>query len=218
MRGISTRHGISFAHFQFTVVVEFVAAVAVLVAAAALTELAPADGPLQVDVAAKSATFDQHSPAGNLDVWLLGRITGEPSDRFTLTVSTPEGNAPEDILRVIVESTASTSSGIVSDRFDAQALAGNPGIHPRFAPRSLGRLESRRHRPAGRCPRRECAVAVDTKGTGLQPPRFVSDKWCLPRMTLTSWFTLALALAAVAGGVVGVKKLPRLEPLAAASC
>ena len=27
-------------------------------------------------------------------------------------------------------------------------------------------------------------------------------------MTLTSWFTLALALAAVAGGVVGVKKLP----------
>ena len=63
---------------RFTVVVEFVAAVAVLVAAAALTELAPADGPLQVDVAAKSATFDQHSPAGNLDVWLLGRITGEP--------------------------------------------------------------------------------------------------------------------------------------------
>ena len=76
-------------------VVEFVAAVAVLVAAAALTELAPADGPLQVDVAAKSAAFDQHSPAGNLDVWLLGRITGEPDDRFTLTVSTPEGNAPE---------------------------------------------------------------------------------------------------------------------------
>jgi copper transport protein len=203
---------------RHTVAVEFVVAVAVLVAAAALTELAPANGPLQVDVAARTASCDQHAPAGELDVWLLGRITGELSDRFTLTVSNPAGNTPDDILRVIVESDATTSSGTVSDRFDAQPLSGNPGAFTFPASRlglsadwSLNVIVRR----AG-IPDAAATFTVDTQGTGLQPPRFVSDEWRFPRMTLTSWLTLMLSMMAVVGGAVGVKKLPGLEPLAAA--
>jgi copper transport protein len=202
---------------RLTIVVELIAAVAVLAAAAGLTELAPADGPLQVDVAARTASFDEHAPADDVDVWLLGRITGESSDRFTLTVTDANGNAPDDILRVIVESSAETSSGDVSDRFDAQPLPGSPGAYT-FPASRLG-LEVKWTlnaivRRAG-IPDETATFKVDTNGAGLQPPRFVSDEWRFPRMTFMSWLTLALAIAVVVGGAIGVRKLPGLEPLAA---
>jgi copper transport protein len=202
---------------RLTIVVEFVAAVAVVVAAAALTELAPADGPLQVDVAARFASFDEHVPAGELDVWLLGRITGEPSDRFTLTLTDAAGGFPDDILRVIVESSAATSSGAVSDRFDTQPLSGTPGAFT-FPASRLGLSADWNLdvivRRAG-IPDETANFAVDTQGAGLQPLRLVSDNWRFPRLTPVSWLTLALAIAVVVGGAIGVRKLPGLEPLAA---
>jgi copper transport protein len=203
---------------RLTVVFELVTAVVVIVAAVALTELAPADGPLQVNVAARTASFDQHGPAGGLDVWLLGRITGEPSDRFTLTVTDTAGSAPDDLLRVIVESSAVTSSGSVTDRFGAEPLSGTPGAYT-FPASRLGLSADWNLdvivRRAG-IPDETANFAVDTQGAGLQSPRFVSDEWRFPRMTLVSWLTLALAIAVVIGGVIGVRKLPGLEPLAAA--
>jgi mono/diheme cytochrome c family protein len=127
------------------------------------------------------------------------------------------GDAPDDMLRVIVESSATTSSGSVSDRFDAQPLSGTQGAYT-FPASQLG-LSANWDlnvivRRAG-VPDESASFVVDTQGAGLQPPRFVSDEWRFPRMTPVSRLTLALAFAVVVGGAIGVRKLPGLEPLAA---
>jgi copper transport protein len=200
-----------------TVAVELGLAIGVLVAAAALSDLAPADGPLQVDVATKITSYDQHAPAGDLDVWLLGRIAGEAGDRFTVTISDQSGAAPDNILRVILTTSAATATGNVSDRFDAAPLSGNPGTYVFPATRvglaanwTINAIVRR-----GGIPDETATFAIDTHGTGVQPPRLVADHWRLPRMTIVGWLTLALAVVVGIAGIVGVRKLPELEPLAA---
>jgi copper transport protein len=201
-----------------TVALELGLAVGVLVAAAALSDLAPADGPLQVDVATKITSYDQHAPAGDLDVWLLGRIAGEPGDRLTLSVTDKTGAAPDNILRVILTTSASTATGKVSDRFDAAPLSGNPGTYVFPATRvglaanwTIGAIVRR-----GGIPDETATFAIDTHGTGVQPPRLVADHWRLPRMAIVGWLTLALAIGIGIAGIVGIRKLPDLEPLTAA--
>ncbi len=202
----------------FTIAAELAIAVCVLVAAAALTDLAPADGPLEVDVATKVVSYDQHAAAGDLNVWLLGRIAGDPNDRFTLTLSDKSGNTPSDLLRVIVRATAPTATGNVSDRFDAEPMAGNTGTYV-FPATRVGlaanwTLEATVRR-AG-VPDEVASFAIDTYGTGVQPPRLVADHWRLPRMATMAWLTLALAIIVAIAGIIGVRKLPELEPFAAA--
>lgn len=202
----------------FTAAAELGLAVAVLVAAAALSDLAPADEPLEVDVAAKVVSYDQHAQAGNVDVWLLGRIAGEAGDRFTLSLTDQSGNAPTTMLRVIVRTTAAEATGSISDRFDAEPLAGNPGVYV-FSATRIGlaanwTLETTVRR-AG-LPDQTARFAIDTHGTGVQPPRLVSDHWRMPRMTAIAWLTFTLAIIVGIAGIVGVRKLPELEPFAAA--
>jgi copper transport protein len=202
----------------FTIAAELAIALCVLVAAAALTDLAPADGPLEVDVATKVVSYDQHAPAGDLDVWLLGRIAGDPNDRFTLTLSDQSGKAPTDVTRVIVRATAPTAGGNVSDRFDAEPMAGNAGTYV-FPATRIGlaadwTIETTVRR-AG-IPDQVASFAIDTHGTGVQPPRLVEDHWRLPRMTVIAWLTLGLAIIVSIAGIIGVRKLPELEPFAAA--
>ena len=60
----------------------------VLLAAAILTELAPANGPLPVDVASRPVTIDQRVIAGDLDVWLLARLAGAPTTATRLQFRT----------------------------------------------------------------------------------------------------------------------------------
>jgi putative copper resistance protein D len=57
---------------------------------------------------------------------------------------------------------------------------------------------------------------IDTRETGVQPPRADSDSWRLPRFTLAACLLFALAGFVVVAGVVGARRLPGLEPLAAA--
>jgi len=56
---------------------------------------------------------------------------------------------------------------------------------------------------------------VDTSEAGIPPPRVTTDAWILPRILLTAWGLLILAIVVAVGGIVGVKRLPGLEPLAA---
>ena len=66
----------------------------VVVAAAALTELPPADAPLPVAVAARPLTVDQTLAAGDLAVGLGALLTGDPDDRFTITIADATGAPP----------------------------------------------------------------------------------------------------------------------------
>src|SRR4029079_15002186 len=88
----------------------------------------------------------------------------------------------------IVRANAPTATGEVSDRFDAEPMAGNAGTYV-FPATRVGlaanwTLESTVRR-AG-IPDHIATFAVDTHGTGVQPPRLVEDSWQLPRMTVVS--------------------------------
>jgi putative copper export protein len=206
---------------EFTVAVELVLGVAIVAAAAALTELPPADAPLTIDVAAKEVIVDQRGNAGDLNVWLLGRLNGDPDDRFTISVESSPGAAPEGIQRLIVESSLTSDTGDeqgVGDRFDAVPLAGSPGSY-QFPAVRLGlqglwdlTLIVRR---AG-IEDVSITFPVDTREAGIPAPRLVSDNWRLPRFTPAAWGLFLLAGLIVVGGVIGAKRLPGLEPLAAA--
>ncbi|MPZ24721.1 MAG: c-type cytochrome [Dehalococcoidia bacterium] len=58
------------------------------------------------------------------------------------------------------------------------------------------------------------AFTIDTNDAGARPPRLVDDRWRMPRLPLTTWLLLGLSAAAVVGGIVGLRRLPGLEPLA----
>jgi copper transport protein len=203
------------------VAVELALGVAIVATAAALTELPPADAPLAIDVAAKEVVIDRRGNAGDLSVWLLGRLDGEPDDRFTISVESPDGTPPEGIQRLIVQSALASETGNdqeVGDRFDAVPLAGSPGAY-QFPAVRLGlqgmwdlTLIVRR---AG-LEDVSLTLPVDTREAGVQAPRVVSDRWRLPRFTAAAWGLFVLAGVIVVGGVIGARRLPGLEPLAAA--
>lgn len=203
-----------------TISAELVLGLAIVLASAGLTELPPADAPLRIDVAVKLVTIDQRAAAGDVQVWLLGRLTGAPTDRYTITLSSLTGDVA-NLQRVIVEITLPTQTGAgegAHDRFDAEPLPGSPETYV-FPATRLGlqgtwdvRIVVRR---AGL---QDVAVSlmVDTSQAGILPPRLEADSWRLPRIPIAAWALLALALVVAAGGVFGVQKLPGVEPIAAA--
>jgi copper transport protein len=205
---------------EVVVAFELVFGMAIVLAAAALTELAPADAPLAIEVAAKEVVVDQRADAGDLGVWLLGRLSGNPDDRFTVSVTSPGGQPPTGLQRLIVEAsvTAAGGSAATTDRFDAQPLTGGPGGYE-FPAVRLG-LQGVWDvtvivRRAG-LEDVKASFAVDTRQAGVPPPRAANDAWRLPRFTFGAWALFALAAVAAVGGVLGVRRLPRLEPTAAA--
>lgn len=198
--------------------IELAAALFILLAAATLTELAPANGPLPVDVASRPVTIDQIVAAGDLDIRLVARLNGTPDDRYTLAVSGPDGQAPPSLQRVIIATRTSADGTDVADRFDAEPLAETPGTFS-FPAVRLGlpgvwnlAVTVRR---AG-LDDVEGSLSVDTSNTGVRPPRLVDDDWRLPRPTVPAWLFGFLSLASLLGGVYLVGKLRGLEPLAAA--
>ncbi|MGH2559398.1 MAG: copper resistance protein CopC [Thermomicrobiales bacterium] len=205
------------AGLRVTVALEVIGGAGILIGSAILTELPPADAPLPVDVAARVVTIDQRQPAGDVEVWLLGRLTGQASDRFTLSLDGPDGQPLANTQRVIVEIRTTAPDGeSIGDRFDAEPLAGSTesyvfpatrlGLNAAWSVdvivRRAGVEDSR------------AAFIVDTNDAGARPPRLVDDRWRMPRLPLTTWLLLGLSVAAVVGGIVGLRRLPGLEPLA----
>lgn len=206
---------------ELVVATELVLGVSIAAAAATLTELPPADAPLTIDVAAKEVVVDQRGNTGDLSVWLLGRLNGDPDDRFTISVESANGVALGEIQRLIVESSLATDTGNdegVGDRFDTVPLAGSPGSYQfpavRLGLQGLWNLKLIVRR-AG-LEDVSVSLPVDTREAGIQPPRIVSDSWRLPRFTLAAWGLFVLAGMIVVAGIIGAKRLPGLEPLAAA--
>src|SRR5262249_55396094 len=119
---------------------------------------------------------DQRADAGDLGVWLLGRLSGNPDDRFTIAVTSADWQAPAAIQRVIVEASVAEggASSAATDRFDAQPLAGGARrfVFPagRFgAARALGRDADR---AAGGYRRREgLDFRRHATGRGATAPR-----------------------------------------------
>ena len=197
--------------------VELSSVALVLVAAGALTELAPADGPLTINVASRIVTVDQSARAGDLRVQLLGRLTGEPGDRFVVTVSDASGAAPSGLQRLIVVS-RDTADPAIGDRFDAEPLPGSPGSFFFPAVRiglattwNLSLIVRR-----GGLDDATADVQVDVRTAAVQPPRIASDHWSWPRLTLASYALAPLSLFLLIAGIAAVRRLPGLEPIAGA--
>jgi mono/diheme cytochrome c family protein len=204
-----------------TVAAELVLGALLLLAASTLTELPPADGPLPVNVAAKIVTVASEATTGDLRVSLAGTITGAPEDRLMISLSTLDGRTPADAQRVIVRATfAGTQPGgaALSDRFDAEPVAGTPGAYS-FPALRLGvhgpweiAVKVRR---AG-MEDQQAIFQVDTSTAAVPPPRAVPDHWVWPRLTPAGWALLALAIVVGVGGAISLRFIAGLEPLAAA--
>lgn len=198
------------------VTIELGGAIAILLAAAGLTLLPPADAPLPVDVAAKTVTINERANAGDISVWMLARLDGGSTDRFTLTLADPAGAPPGAIQRVIVTTSTSVGDTVAGDRFDADPLPGSPGSYAfpalRLGLRSVWDV-SVTVRRAG-VEDVTTAFAVDTTDAGALPPRLVADEWNMPRVTIPSALFVALGAIIFAGGLALVRLLPGVEPFA----
>jgi copper transport protein len=198
--------------------IELGAATVIVIAAAVLTQLAPANGPLAVDVATRPATIDQRASAGELSIELLARIAGESNDRYTLTVTDTGNAAPASIQRVIVQTATTVDGATVGDRFDAEPLADAPGTYEFPAVRIALRGQWTVQVIVRRAGLDDVTAPfqIDTTALGTQPPRLVADHWRWPRVTVAAWLFGVFALALLIGGVIAVKRLRALDPFAAA--
>lgn len=199
----------------------FEAAIACLIilAAAVLTTVAPADYPLAVTVAARPLAVDERVTAGDLEIRLVAKLAGDPADRYILSISSANGGDVGEIQRVILETLLASSSGGqegLGDRFDAGALPGSPAMYA-FPATRLG-LEGEWNlnvvvRRAG-VQDVEGSFTVDTTGTTAPVPRLVEDTWQLPEMTFAAWVFVFLAVVMMVIGLAGLRYLTGLEPVA----
>ena len=205
----------SAAHF---IAAEIVSASLLLIAAGALTQLTPAQGPLPVDVATRPSTVDKTLSAGDLEIWLLGKLTGASNDRFTITVTDMSGKAPENLQKVIIASSIEIDGETIGDRFDAQELTGSSGIYVfpalRLGLRGAWNIDVIVRRAGVEDV--STIFPIDTTSTGAQPPRLVDDAWRLPRVPFLAWFFGACAVMVLVAGIVAIRKLPGIEPFAVA--
>lgn len=197
---------------------EIVATLVILIMAGALTELAPADGPLTVDVAAAPSAINSRGSAGNLSVWLLGRIAGEPGDRYTISVEESDGAPVRDIQRLIVQTSFASGDAAAGDRFDAQPLSGSQGtfVFPALRLGLRGTWDLALIMRRAGVEDVTIPLQIDTSGAGPQPPRLVADQWRLPRVPVSAWLLLGCAVAVLIAGIVTVRRLPGVEPFAVA--
>jgi putative copper export protein/cytochrome c553 len=214
------------AHLQrmrLSALVEVLFAVLILVAAARLTELPPADGPLTVDVAGRSGPITLEATTGDLVISVAGQL--DPADGDTMTVTVRDaatGQPVTDLARVIVLATApdplDPSGAPLRDRFDATAVADAPGQYA-FPRTRLGIQTSWQIEVTARRLGVEDAnttFSLDLIGAGAQPPRLVDDHWRWPDLPWTGWLALAAAVASFAGGLLVIRRLRGLEPVTGA--
>jgi copper transport protein len=203
-----------------TTLLEAVAALVILFAAARLTELPPADGPLTVDVAGRQGAIAEQAVAGDLSIALTGQLDPAADESLTITIIDAGTGAPAgDLARVIVLATApdplAPDGDPLRDRFDATAVAGAPGVYvfPRtrlgiqttwqieITARRLGQTDA------------NATFNLDLTTVGAQPPRLVDDHWRRPSLPWAGWLALAAAAATFAGGIVLLRRLKGLEPV-----
>jgi putative copper export protein/mono/diheme cytochrome c family protein len=203
-------------------VIELGLAIIILLLAARLASIPPADRPLTIDVAARSGQIELASNADELTIMLAGNLANVPEGVLTITViETATGAQVTDLARVIVDARApdplDPNAEPLQDRFDATPVEGEPGS---FAiPRSRLGLETtwtveiiaRRLGVVD-------AVAtwnLDFTGTAAQPPRLVKETWALPRIPWSGYLALVAAAVTAVGALLLIRRLKGLEPVTA---
>jgi mono/diheme cytochrome c family protein len=202
--------------------IEIGLAVAILLLTARLTGLAPANGPLAVDVAARTGPISIAAPAGDLQFLIAGDLQSTADGMVTINVvHAGSGEPVTDLARLIVLATAPNpidpAGESLRDRFDAEPIAGTPGAY-RFPRSRLGVEAVWTLEIAARRLGLDDAVAttdIDLRGTAPQPPRLVDDQWRWPRVNWTGWLSMVAAAATAAGGLWLVRRLKGLEPVTA---
>jgi copper transport protein len=202
--------------------IELGIALVVLLLTALLTGLPPANGPLAVDVAARSGPIAIAATAGELQFMLTGELQSTPDGVIEVTVANAGSGAPvTDLARLIMLATAPNpldpAGEPLRDRFDAEPVPDQPGVF-RFPRSRLGVEAVWTLDLAARRLGIEDATAtmeLDLTGTAPQPPRLVDDHWRWPKTPWTGWLSLAAAATTVIGGLLLVRRLRGLEPVTA---
>jgi len=205
---------------RVSVAMEIGIALLILFAAARMTEIAPANGPLTVDVASRTGAIHTTATSGDVAITVDGLLDPVASETMSIAVTDAANGEPiTDLARLIVLATAANpvdpSSGELRNRFDAMPVDGMPGHYTipraRLGFDAIWNLEISARRLG--VEDATVTIPVDLTGTGPQPPRLVDDAWQLPQMPITGWLALAAAVATFAGGIVLVKRLKGLEPV-----
>jgi copper transport protein len=205
---------------RVTVAMEIGFALLILFAAARMTEIAPANGPLTVDVAPRTGEIHTVSTSGDIAITLTGLLDPAAAETMSINVTDAASGKPvTDLARVIVLATASNpldpSGAQLRDRFDATPFKGRPGLYTipraRLGFDAVWNLEISARRLG--VEDASVTIPVDLTGTGPQSPRLVDDSWQFPRLPITGWLALVAAVATFAGGIVLVKRLKGLEPV-----
>ncbi len=207
---------------RMSAVVELGLAIAVLLLAARLTSIPPADEPLTVDVASRSGTVEVSGVSGDLSIRFEGEIANEPNGEFRILVIDAEtGAAASEIARVIVDARApdplDPNADPIQDRFDADPISETPGAF--VVPRTRLGLEETWSievivRRLG-LEDESLAFDLDLTATAPQPPRLVEEVWRLPRIPWSGYLALAAAAGTVVGALVLIRRLKGLEPVTA---
>jgi copper transport protein len=208
---------------RLTALLEVVAALLILFAAARLTELPPADGPLTADVAGRQGPIALTAVASDLTIALSGQLDPAAGETITILIADAATGQPiPDLSRVIVLATApdplDPSGDPLRDRFDATPIEGTPGAYSfpraRLGIQTSWSLEVMARRlgtvDAG------TTFNLDLTGAGTQPPRLVADHWKWPKFPWSGWLAIAAAAATFSGGITLIKRLKGLEPVTGA--
>ncbi len=205
---------------RMAVAIEIGFALLILFAAARMTEIAPANGPLTVDVASRTGEIHATSNSGDVTITVEGRLDPAATDTMSIRVTDSASGQPvTDLARVIVLATAANpldrSGAQLRDRFDATPVNGRPGLYTipraRLGFQAVWDLEISARRLGVQDA--SVVIPIDLTGTGPQPPRLVADSWQLPKLPITGWLALVAAVATFAGGIVLIKRLKGLEPV-----
>jgi copper transport protein len=202
--------------------VELGLAVLVILLAARLASIPPADAPLTVEVAARSGLITVNQTSGDLAFSVSGERANRPDGIVRIEITDAISGAPVvDLARVIVDARtpdpANVSADPIQDRFDATPDAAAPGTYT--FPRSRLGLEgiwtidviARRLGLNDET----ISLVADLQNTAPQPPRLIQEAWQLPRFPWSGYLALAAAVATVAGSLLLIRRLKGLEPVTA---
>ena len=207
---------------RLAVLVEFGLAIVVVLLAARLSSLPPADAPLTVDVASRNGPIAETGTSGDLMITLSGELANRAGDVLTVTVADANSGEPAtDLARLIIDARApdpqDPSGEPIQDRFDADPVPDRPGVFE--FPRSRFGLEAEWSvdviaRRLG-VTDETASFALDLTGTAPQPPRLVQEEWRLPRIPWSGYLALAAAAVTAAGSLWLIRRLKGLEPVTA---
>ncbi len=202
--------------------IELGLAVAVLLLAARLTSIPPADAPLTVDVAARSGAIALTGVSNDLEIAVDGELSNRPEGVIRVTITEAATGAPAlDLVRVIVDARApdplDPDGEPLQDRFEIEPVDGTPGVWE--LPRTRLGLEAEWSIEviARRLGVVDEAVSftLDLRHTAPPPPRLVQEEWRLPRLPWGGYLALVAAAATVAGSLILIRRLKGLEPVTA---